>query len=208
MKKKLIIFFTLFSFVFISWKLSNPNFSDPNKDKLLIEVIKYVLEKYHYRNKPSDESKKELYERNKDVFFTEFKTIDYAEITPEKISGDKEYNENFFKKLDIIENDILDGQIFEDTIKDNNLEIVSIKKVNAKKQDENKNKLNDFPDDLFEKIYKLNLVQSPEIINVDNKFYLARISQIEKKNRSIEDPEVQEALNSQLSFKNKIEKNC
>ena len=49
MKKKLIIFFTLLSFVFLSWKLSTPNFNDPNKDKLLIEVIKYVLEKYHYK---------------------------------------------------------------------------------------------------------------------------------------------------------------
>ena len=49
MKKKLIIFFTLLSFIFLSWKLSTPNFNDPNKDKLLIEVIKYVLEKYHYK---------------------------------------------------------------------------------------------------------------------------------------------------------------
>ena len=172
------------------------------------KIIKYIdLEKYHFRNKPSDKSKKELYERNKDVFFTEFKTIDYAEITPDKISGDKEYNENFFKQLDIIENDILDGQIFEDTIKDNNLEIVSIKKINAKKQDENKNILKDLPDSLFKKIYNLNLVQSPEIIKVNNKFYLARISKIEKKIRPIDDPEVQEALEAQLSFKNKIERN-
>ena len=63
MKKKLIIFFTLFSFVFISWKLSNPNFSDPNKDKLLIEVIKYVLEKYHYRTiEINDDFSKKMFE--------------------------------------------------------------------------------------------------------------------------------------------------
>ena len=63
MKKKIIIFFTLFSFVFISWKLSNPNFSDPNKDKLLIEVIKYVLEKYHYRTiEINDDFSKKMFE--------------------------------------------------------------------------------------------------------------------------------------------------
>ena len=61
------------------------------------KTIKYIdLEKYHSKNKATEESKKELYERNKNVFFTEFKTLNYVEITPEKISGSKEYNENFF----------------------------------------------------------------------------------------------------------------
>ena len=72
------------------------------------KIIKYIdLEKYHSKNKPTEESKKELYEKNKNVFFTEFKTLKYAEITPEKISGNKEYSEIFFKKLDTFENDIL-----------------------------------------------------------------------------------------------------
>ena len=49
MKKKLLLVFSLISFVFISWKFSSPSFNDPDKDKLLIEVIKYVLDKYHYK---------------------------------------------------------------------------------------------------------------------------------------------------------------
>ena len=40
------------------------------------KTIKYIdLEKYHSKNKPTEESKKELYEKNKYVFFTEFKSI-------------------------------------------------------------------------------------------------------------------------------------
>ena len=38
------------------------------------------------KKKPSKESIKKLYERNKNIFFTEYKSIRYAEITPEKIS--------------------------------------------------------------------------------------------------------------------------
>ena len=57
-----------------------------------------------------------LYGRNKDIFFTEFKSIRYVEIDPLKISGSKEYNEAFFKQLDAIENNILDGQSFNETI--------------------------------------------------------------------------------------------
>ena len=172
------------------------------------KTIKYIdLEKYHLKRKPSTASKKELYERNKNVFFTEFKNIRYAEIIPEKISGSKEYNEIFFKQLDTIENNVLDGQSFDETTQNSNLKVISIKKINANKEDENKNKIKDLPDNLFKKIYNLKSIKSPEVINLDNKYFLAEISSIEKKNRLFNDPEVQEALEAQLNFKNKIENN-
>ena len=172
------------------------------------KIIQYIdLEKYHSKNKPSQENIKELYERNKNVFFTELKSIRYAEIKPEFISGGKEYNENFFKQLDNIENNVLDGQTFEETVKANNLKIVEFNKINAKKENEAKNKIENLPDNLFKKIYNIKIPQSPEIINIDSKYYLAEIKDEEKKNRPMNDPEVLEALNAQLSFKEKIENN-
>ena len=171
------------------------------------KTIQYIdLEKYHAKNKPSEESKRELYEKNKDVFFTEFKSIQYAEITPEKISGNKEYNETFFKQLDAIENNVLDGQSFNEAAQSSNLDIVSINKINANKENENKKKIN-LSDSLFKKIYNLSSINTPEIINLNNKYYLAEISNIEKKNRPFNDTEVQKALNAQLNFKSKIENN-
>ena len=172
------------------------------------KIIQYIdLDKYHSKNKPSQKSIKDLYEKNKNIFFTEFKTIRYAEIKPELISGSKEYNENYFKQLDIIENNILDGQSFEETTKANNLKIMSFNKINAKKEDETKNKIENLPDNLFKKIYNIKIPQSPEVINIDSKYYLAEIKDEEKKNRPMNDPEVLEALNAQLSFKEKIENN-
>ena len=171
------------------------------------KTIRYIdLEKYHSKKKPSEKSKKELFDRNKDVFFTEFKSIRYAEITPEKISGDKEYNESFFKQLDSIENNILDGQTFIETAQNSNLDVISIKKINANKKDQNKKAVS-LPDNLFKKIFNLRTIQIPELINIENKYYLAEITDVEKKNRTFNDTEVQEALNAQLSFKNKIENN-
>ena len=172
------------------------------------KTIQYIdLEKYHSKNKPSQESIKELYERNKNIFFTELKSIRYAEIKPELIGGSKEYDENFFKQLDIIENNILDGQSFEETTKANNLKIVEFNKINANKEDEEKNKVKNLPDNIFKKVYNLKIPQSPEVVNIDSKYYLAEIKNEEKKNRPMDDPEVLEALNAQLSFKEKIEHN-
>ncbi len=170
--------------------------------------IQYIdLEKYHSKNKISEESKKNLFERNKNIFFTEFKTIRYAEITPERISGSNIYDENFFKQLDIIENNVLDGQSFDETAKNNNLNIVFIEAINSKKEDANKKKLEIISDKLFEKVYNLGSSQEIEIINVENKYYLTEILKVERKNKPFEDPDVQEALNAQLKFKQKIENN-
>ncbi|MDA8688139.1 SurA N-terminal domain-containing protein [Candidatus Pelagibacter bacterium] len=172
------------------------------------KTIQYIdLEKYHARKKPPADDVKKLYERNKNIFFVEFKSIRYASIEPDLINGNAEYNEAFFKQLDIIENQVLDGKSFNETSKDNNLKIITINKVNSKKEDQNKNKINNIPDVLFNKIYNIKTTKLPEVINFEGKYYLAEINSVEKKNKPINDPEVQEALNAQLSFKDKIEKN-
>ena len=184
--------------------LAEKEFRKENQTK----TIKYIdLEKYHTKKKPSQESIRELYERNKNVFITELKSIRYAEIKPELISGNKEYNENFFKQLDVIENNVLDGQSFEETAKVNNLKIVEFNKINAKKENEAKKKIENLSDNLFKKIYSIKMPQSPEVINIDNKYYLAEIKDEEKRNKPMNDPEVLEALNAQLNFKRKIENN-
>ena len=184
--------------------LINQEFRKENQ----IKSIKYIdLNVYHSKNKPSETDKKELYEKNKNIFVTKFKNLRFAEITPQKISGNKEYDERFFKQLDIIENNVLDGQSFDETAQGDNLEIINIKKINANKEDENKNKITNLSNDLFKKIYNLNSVNKPEVININNKYYIAEVSKIEDEARTFDDPDVQKALNAQLNFKNKTESN-
>ncbi len=190
--------------IVIPEKLVYQEYGKENQTK----IIKYIdLEKFYSKNKITDQMKKDLYERNKDIFFTEYKSIRYAEITPEKISGNKEYDESFFKQLDIIENNVLDGVSFDETVRNDNLDVISIEQINSKKEDKNKIKIQKISDDLFKKIYNLKTINSPEVVNLNNKFYLIEMLKSEKMNRPISDPEVQDALNIQLSFKNKIESN-
>ena len=58
----------------------------------------------------------------KKYFFKEFKSIQYTEITPKTLSESSEFDETFFKQLDILENLILDGQSFEEAMKENNFD--------------------------------------------------------------------------------------
>ena len=141
------------------------------------------------------------------MFVAEFKSIRYAEIKPELISGNKEYDEKYFKQLDIIENNILDGQTFEETIMINNLKIVEFNKINAKGVNEKKVKIENLPNNLFERIFNMKTPLAPEVININGKYYLAEIKDEEKKNKPMNDPEVSKALYAQLNFKAKIDNN-
>ncbi len=172
------------------------------------KTIRYIdLEKYYLTKKPSQEKIKELYEKNKDFFIEEFKSIQYAEITPQIISGNEEYDKAFFKKLDSLENKILDGQSFTESARENNLKIITIKSVNGNKKDKNKKNIINLSDNLFKKIYQIKKEKSPVVIEIDSKYFLAEIKTIERNNRSMNDPEVLKAINAQLNFQYKIENN-
>ena len=57
---------------------------------------------------------------------------------------------------------------------------------------------------MFKKIYSIKNEKSPEVLKVDNKYFLAEIKSIEKSERSMNDPDVLKTIKSQLNFQNKI----
>ncbi len=196
---------------FLAGGLTIPNILVENefKKENQIKTIKFIdLEKYHSKKEPSQNEIQELYNKNKNLFIEEFKSIEYAQITPQIISGNSEYDEAFFKKLDILENKVLDGQSFKESSKENNLKTILIKNIDSNKKDKNGEENKDIPDNLFNKIYSIKNEKSPEILKVDNKYFLAQINYIEKRNRPLKDPAVQETIGAQLKFQNKIKNNA
>ena len=172
------------------------------------KTIKYIdLENYYSKYKPSTNEINNVYNKNKEMFFEEFKSIQYTEITPKTLSESSEFDETFFKQLDILENRILDGQSFEEAVKENNFEIINIENINKNKKDKNNKEINVLNDKLFKKLYAIRDEKQPELIKTDNKYYLAEIKSVEKNYKSLNDPSVLEIINAQLNFKYKIESN-
>ena len=141
-----------------------------------------------------------IFEQNKDLFQEELKSISYVELKPNVLVGEKEYSENYFKKIDEIENFILDGKKLEIIAKENNL---NIKKRN--KKDYKKN--NFIEDKLFTKFFEIKNIKAPEVIEYKNKYYVAQVSSINKITRDITDEKVKEAIISQIKLKNIVENN-
>ena len=76
-----------------------------------VKNIKYINLDKHYTSINIEENEMlEAYEKNKDAFNEKLKLISYAELTPQNLTGEKEYNDDFFKKIDSIDNLILDGK--------------------------------------------------------------------------------------------------
>ncbi len=173
-----------------------------------IKTIRYIdLEKHYANFKPAKEKIDEMYNKNKDSLTEEFKTIQYTEITPKGLSGNSEYDESFFKQLDILENKVLDGQSFEETSKENNFEVTVFKDININKKDRNKKEVKNLSDSIFKKIYSIKNEKTPQVLKIDGKYYLAEIISILREKKSINDPDVIELIKAQLKFRYKIEFN-
>ena len=173
-----------------------------------VKTIRYIdLNNYHSQKNYSEKEINEIYNKNENLFTKKVKSIQFAELKPEIISGSSEFNETFFKKLDIIENKVLDGQSFDETIKKNNLNAINIESIDANMMDINSKEVKNISEKLFKKVFQISNEQTPEIIKIDNNFFLAEIKSVKITKKSVNDPDVKKAIKNQLSFKNKINNN-
>ena len=173
-----------------------------------IKTIKYLaLDNLYKVYSAPDEEIKKAYESNKNLFTQEFKKINYIELLPNNLTGQKEYNESYFKKIDEIENAILDGSKMSDFVKQYNFSVKVIEEISRLKKDKSGKELIDIDKDLFAQIFNAKNVNRPKLINLNNKYYLSEVLNVEKVSRNLEDKEIKDAIVSQLKLKHVIESN-
>ena len=160
-----------------------------------------------YTKKEIDETKiKDFYEKNKEFFKDKFRTFRYLKLPPEALIGKSDLNEEYFKKIDDIENDILDGKSFEEITSFNKNNIIKIESINSKrfKKDGNKFAINE---KLLNEIFKNQNFNIPIFITIENEFYIAEILNEEDIILSANNKNVRETIKNQIQIVNLIEKN-
>ena len=173
-----------------------------------IKIIQYLeLDEFYKKNKIKDEEIKKTYESNKKLFVQEFKKINYIELLPSSLTGQTEYNETYFGKLDDIENSILDGVKMNSFVKEFNLSLEEINETNRFKKNKAGKDIKKINDILFSRLFSSSIINKPELINIKNKYYLSEVVKIEKINRSLDDVKIKESIIAQLKIKNVIESN-
>jgi peptidyl-prolyl cis-trans isomerase D len=173
-----------------------------------IKIIQYLeLDKLYNSVQIKDEEIKKIYNENKNLFVQVFKKINFTRLLPNDLTGQKDYNEAYFQKINEIENAILDGGKMSEFIKTYNLSLSIINETNRLKKDKAGNDVLKINDILFSKLFNATNLKKPELINIKNKYYLSEIVKIEKVNRTLEDKEIRKAIISQLKIKYIIESN-
>ena len=171
-----------------------------------IKTIQYLELDSLYKNYviPEEEITK-TYESNKSFFTQDFKKINYVELMPNNLTGQKEYNESYFVKIDKIENAILDGGKMNDFVKEFDLSIIVLNDVNRLKKNKAGKDVLKISNDLFTKIFNAKVLNRPKLININNKYYLSEVLNVDKITRTLDDKEIKRAIVSQLKTKHIIE---
>ena len=170
------------------------------------KIIEYIdLDKLYNKETKKDEIKK-IYDQNKKIFVQTYKNINFAELSPIDLTGQNEYDENFFNKIDKIENDMLDGKPLLSIATENNFNLNKTGEINNKKTNTEGvlNKL--IKNEIFEKAYKMKL-NAPELFNINEKYYIAEIISENQRDMNFSNKDVQDLITAQIKIKNKLETN-
>ena len=184
----------------IPFALVNEEFSRVNQTK----NIKYIdlTNLFNSKNFSLDDKEK-IFNENKEFFVRERKDINIVKLAPSILTGAEKIDKKFFEILDLIENKILDGASLVELTKEFNLNIFTFKDL-TKKTISNSNK--EVPREVIDKVLSQTKINEPEIVNYNNKYFLADISKIDVINLNKDDEEVRDFINSRLALEFKIKK--
>ena len=134
---------------------------------------------------------------NQEILKIDFIDATYAKITPKNLIEIDEFNDEFFKKIDEIENNILNGS--------NIREINEI--YNFKLNEINNFVLNDDSDEILEEIYSKRNQDKIQLVDKNDYYLIFEISNINKKIPNKADPKFLENVKKNVILKKKFEFN-
>ena len=181
---------------------------DLYKKENQIKEVEYLDLSKIYSNKNIGEDEiKDFYNKNKNFFEEKFISFKYLELTPAVLIKNNEFNEEYYEKLEDVENQILDGIKFNDLTRGNSENVVKIKLVNSRKTHEDGSIIKDINNELFEKIFLIDKVNIPQFISLKNKFYITEVTENKNITLTLNDKDLRKTIKSQILIGYKINEN-
>ena len=177
-----------------------------NKENQTKEIEFINLKKFY--NKPIAEKKiKEVFDQNKESYSEVLKNFKYAELTPINIIGENSFNENFFIKINEIENKTLDNINFDKIVSDYNLDPKDTGLINNKGFSSLGKKVNIIDEKVIISFFNIKNQESIEFLNINDKFYIVKLVKSSKVINDINDKKLREKIKDQINIENKIIEN-
>ena len=194
---------------FYSGGLDLPTFMINNlyKDENRSLDIKYISLTKIYENKLIDNNEiDKYYEKNKSSFEEVQKKFRYLKLSPEILIGNKIVNEEYFKKIDSIENSILDGEDFDSLTSDYKNVIKNVSFVNSERIKSNGEKFKDIEIDAFNKIFQIEEILTPKFINNKDDYYLVELLESKTEMLNLNSKGLKTKIINQIKLISQIEK--
>ena len=173
--------------------LKNKIYINENKE---LEIEYFDLDQVYKINTSKSEIDKFIKE-NEDNLKEELIDIKYTKITPKTLLDINEFNDDFFKKIDEIENSIFNGSKLNEIQKLHNLKIELVSNFNNEMDS----------DEILQEIYSKRKEDKTQIIDKNDFYLLYEISNIKKILPDLNDLNFIEKVKNQLVMKQKIDYN-
>jgi peptidyl-prolyl cis-trans isomerase D len=162
---------------------------------LNIEFIN--LDKFYKKsNEITEEELIQFINENNDQLKVEYIDFKYALLNPLNLIGDDEFNQDFFDKIDEVENNILNGIEFDD--------IISKLNLNAKEIEDYK--YSETSDEILKKIYSFRANNFDIFENSEN-YVIYKIENLEMKKPDLNDDQTKKEILELVTQKNKFDYN-
>ena len=187
-------------FTYINGGIKSPYFLAnkiyKNQTKKIDLTLLDLNEIYIKKDSLNEQDIKNHIENNKDSFLLEMVDISYAKITPEILTDQNTFNEEFFSIIDEIENQIMNNVSIDDIANNYGFSLKIKKEYNGKDDDK-----------LIKEIYDASNGEETNLLDKDDFFLIYEKRNIQKVLPDISDAEFLESVKSDLVEFKKFEVN-
>ena len=119
--------------------------------------------------------------------------------------GNKIINEDFFKKIDLVENDILDGKDFDQLTMEYRDNVKETLFVNSEGLQINGNVFKEIDEETFAKMFDITEPNVPNFVNNKNNYYLIELVESKQEMLNLKSKGLKEKIVNQIKLINQIE---
>ena len=187
-----------------------PNFIINNlyKKEKQVKELEYInLNDIYDKKIISKDEIKDYYEKSKDLFKEKFFKFNYVKLTPKILTEKNDFDEDFFKRLDSIENEILDGKTFEVITNDFKKNVVNTNFINSRNKNLDGKLEENIDKKLVNKIFLIKNQNIPELLNFDDNYYIVEVLEEKTDFISLNDSELLKTIKKQIAITYTIKEN-
>ena len=175
---------------------------DKINQKRNIQVIN-LNDVFKQKLKFSIEQIESYFEQNKDAFKNIYKSVKFIQLNPKNLTGNDEYNNLFFQKMDEIDDLIVEGENLNYILDKFNLGFANSTNFNKLGKNKNSKIINDFPNELVANVFNINEEEPTVLIEHKDKYFIVEVIKIENIQKEISDDTVKKEILSNLEKQTK-----